>query len=103
MGPAEIAGLEEVENIPGLTVHIYGKAETRPERKMGHITAIGDTLSEVRARGRIRSHPYNYMKNHSSGIIMGSDSDLSIMQEAAKVLDEFGVPTSLLLSLPTAP
>ena len=50
MGPAEIAGLEEVENIPGLTVHIYGKAETRPERKMGHITAIGDTLSEVRAR-----------------------------------------------------
>ena len=50
MSPAEIAGLEEVENIPGLTVHIYGKAETRPERKMGHITAIGDTLSEVRAR-----------------------------------------------------
>ena len=26
---------------------------------------------------------------------MGSDSDLSIMQEAAKVLDEFGVPYEL--------
>ena len=25
------------------------------------------------------------------GIIMGSDSDLSAMQEAAKVLEEFGV------------
>ncbi|MCA9327592.1 AIR carboxylase family protein, partial [Candidatus Saccharibacteria bacterium] len=25
------------------------------------------------------------------GIIMGSDSDLDIMSEAAKVLDEFGV------------
>jgi phosphoribosylamine--glycine ligase len=27
------------------------------------------------------------------GIVMGSDSDLSIMQEAKKMLDEFGIPT----------
>jgi 5-(carboxyamino)imidazole ribonucleotide mutase len=26
------------------------------------------------------------------GIVMGSDSDLSIMQETSKILDEFGVP-----------
>ncbi len=29
------------------------------------------------------------------GIIMGSDSDLPIMQEAAKVLEEFGVATEV--------
>lgn len=29
------------------------------------------------------------------GIIMGSDSDLLIMQDAAKVLDEFGIPYEL--------
>ena len=31
------------------------------------------------------------MKDPIVGIIMGSDSDLAVMQEAAKVLDEFGV------------
>lgn len=31
------------------------------------------------------------MSNPIVGIIMGSDSDLDIMQEAAKVLEEFGV------------
>ncbi len=29
------------------------------------------------------------------GIIMGSDSDLPVMQDAAKVLDEFGIPYEL--------
>jgi 5-(carboxyamino)imidazole ribonucleotide synthase len=31
-------------------VHIYGKAENRPGRKMGHVTATGDSLAEARAR-----------------------------------------------------
>ena len=46
-GAAEVKGLEEALGIPGVTVHIYGKAETRPERKMGHITAIGRTTDEA--------------------------------------------------------
>ncbi|QUI24394.1 5-(carboxyamino)imidazole ribonucleotide mutase [Vallitalea pronyensis] len=29
------------------------------------------------------------------GIIMGSDSDLPVMQEAAKILDDFGIPYEL--------
>jgi 5-(carboxyamino)imidazole ribonucleotide synthase len=28
-------------------VHIYGKAETKYERKMGHITATGSTASSA--------------------------------------------------------
>ena len=48
--PSDVRGLEEAESIPGVSVHIYGKRETRPERKMGHITAVGATLSEARER-----------------------------------------------------
>jgi len=33
-------------------VHLYGKLETRPQRKMGHITAIGATLEEARQGAR---------------------------------------------------
>ncbi|MBI2601139.1 5-(carboxyamino)imidazole ribonucleotide mutase [Candidatus Daviesbacteria bacterium] len=31
------------------------------------------------------------------GIIMGSDSDLSVMSEAAKILDEFNIPYELMI------
>lgn len=34
-------------------------------------------------------------KKQVIGIIMGSDSDLPIMQDAAKILDEFGIPYEL--------
>ena len=34
----------------GTHVHIYGKLETRPERKMGHITVLADTLEEAEER-----------------------------------------------------
>ncbi len=43
-GQARVTGLEDALKIPGVAVHIYGKKETRPERKMGHITAVASTL-----------------------------------------------------------
>ncbi len=46
-GPAEVTGLEEALAIPGTAVHIYGKLETRPERKMGHITIIDTDLDSA--------------------------------------------------------
>ncbi len=36
--------------VPGVSLHLYGKAEARPGRKMGHLTALGATLHEARAR-----------------------------------------------------
>ncbi|MFI6501482.1 5-(carboxyamino)imidazole ribonucleotide synthase [Nonomuraea typhae] len=36
---------------PGVKVHFYGK-EVRPGRKIGHVTALGKDLDEVRARAR---------------------------------------------------
>ncbi|NTU73851.1 5-(carboxyamino)imidazole ribonucleotide synthase [Candidatus Roizmanbacteria bacterium] len=49
-GMAEVGGLEQALKIPGATVHIYGKAETKPERKMGHITVIDKTLDKALAK-----------------------------------------------------
>lgn len=36
---------------PALKVHLYGK-EVRPGRKIGHVTALGDDLDDVRRRAR---------------------------------------------------
>jgi 5-(carboxyamino)imidazole ribonucleotide synthase len=41
-------GLEQALAVPGAHVHIYGKAMTGPGRKMGHVTALGQTLEEAR-------------------------------------------------------
>jgi 5-(carboxyamino)imidazole ribonucleotide synthase len=37
---------------PHAYVHLYGKAENRAGRKMGHVTAIGDSREEALARAR---------------------------------------------------
>jgi 5-(carboxyamino)imidazole ribonucleotide synthase len=36
---------------PAVKVHVYGK-EVRPGRKIGHVTALGDDLDDVRERAR---------------------------------------------------
>ena len=36
--------------VPGATVHWYGKAEVKRERKVGHITITAATPAEARAR-----------------------------------------------------
>jgi 5-(carboxyamino)imidazole ribonucleotide synthase len=45
-------GLENAIAIPGVKPHIYGKAETKSFRKMGHITIIAPTLEEAKKNGR---------------------------------------------------
>lgn len=37
------------ENRPGVHVHLYGKTESRPKRKMGHITFVGMDAGEYGA------------------------------------------------------
>jgi len=45
-GPAGLRGLRGALTQPGLHLHVYGKTETRPGRKMGHVTAVGDSLED---------------------------------------------------------
>lgn len=40
-------GLEEVLKLPQTYVHLYGKTETKPGRKMGHINVLADTREEL--------------------------------------------------------
>ncbi|MEM7574587.1 MAG: 5-(carboxyamino)imidazole ribonucleotide synthase [Bacteroidota bacterium] len=49
-GPAHYDGLEDALAMPGLYPHFYGKAMTKPFRKMGHLTGLGDTLEEARTK-----------------------------------------------------
>ncbi|HEV7642623.1 MAG TPA: 5-(carboxyamino)imidazole ribonucleotide synthase [Pyrinomonadaceae bacterium] len=37
----------EVLKIPNVKLHLYGKAAARPGRKMGHLTAMADTVREA--------------------------------------------------------
>ncbi|KJA18187.1 hypothetical protein HYPSUDRAFT_205562 [Hypholoma sublateritium FD-334 SS-4] len=102
--------------VPGASVHLYGKAECRKGRKMGHITVVAPSDAELRARLRplLQALPdatpaevdrfappppvpgAGFADAHPLvGIIMGSDSDLPVMLPAARILDRFGVPYEL--------
>ncbi|GAA4309224.1 5-(carboxyamino)imidazole ribonucleotide synthase [Mucilaginibacter gynuensis] len=39
-GPAIYQGIEKVLKCPGVYIHLYGKALTKPFRKMGHVTIV---------------------------------------------------------------
>jgi 5-(carboxyamino)imidazole ribonucleotide synthase len=49
-GPAYYPGLEAVLALPNTYVHLYGKAESRPFRKMGHITLLANHPEELEER-----------------------------------------------------
>lgn len=51
-GPTVVEGLSEALEIPGVSVHLYGKFPTKVDRKMGHITATAATLDEARERAQ---------------------------------------------------
>jgi 5-(carboxyamino)imidazole ribonucleotide synthase len=46
-GEAKYQNLEEVLQIETLFVHIYGKKETRPGRKMGHVTILSNERQQL--------------------------------------------------------
>jgi 5-(carboxyamino)imidazole ribonucleotide synthase len=46
-GPAKYEGLEEVLKIENAFVHLYGKAQTKPGRKMGHVTVLSKEKQEL--------------------------------------------------------
>ena len=46
-GEAVYEGLNEILQIENVFVHIYGKKETRPGRKMGHVTVLSKEKQEL--------------------------------------------------------
>ena len=43
-GPVIYKNIDQILAIDGVTPHIYGKKETRPNRKMGHVTVINEKI-----------------------------------------------------------
>ena len=94
--------------MPDARVHLYGKAE-RPGRKVGHLNFVGTDTGRSGPAARTRraaahrlSHGQwtdGWIRMASTtprvGAIMGSDSDWSVMQDAAEALAEFDVPAEV--------
>ena len=51
-GPVECEGLEEVLGVEGTHLHLYGKKETKPFRKMGHVTVTDSDMESLRKKAR---------------------------------------------------
>lgn len=49
-GDVVYQGYDELLGEPGVNIHIYGKARTRPFRKMGHVTVVAKDRDEARKR-----------------------------------------------------
>jgi phosphoribosylaminoimidazole carboxylase len=82
--------------LPKARLYHYGK-QYRPQRKLGHFTLTGNTLAEVWAAAAplLADSAIRIAPAAEVAIIMGSDSDLPTMQDAAKVLADFGIAYQL--------
>ncbi len=49
-------GLEQALALEGVSLHLYGKASTRPYRKMGHVTVLAETVeAAIEKADKVRS------------------------------------------------
>ena len=62
-GVAKYENLDDVLKMDNVFVHLYGKAETRPGRKMGHVTIISSDRQEL-------THKANKIK-HTLKVVSG--------------------------------
>lgn len=58
-GKTKVEGLDKAMALKGVTVHIYGKSQTKPKRKMGHITVTANSIGKAEA---IAKEAFDYIK-----------------------------------------
>ena len=51
-GSANYEGIKEVMKLEGVYIHLYGKKITKPFRKMGHVTIIGEDREKAIEKAR---------------------------------------------------
>jgi len=56
-GMARYEGLNEVLSLAGAHIHLYGKKQTKPFRKMGHVTLVDPDLESLKTKA-------NFVKNN---------------------------------------
>lgn len=108
-------------SVPGAKVHLYGKGEGRPGRKMGHITIVGKSHSEIEQKlhpliifaDAIRAHKSSSKTSDEDivstatelikrnpippvkpllAVVMGSDTDLATLRPGLELLDKMPIP-----------
>ena len=62
-GPAVYDGLQEVLKSDNVFVHIYGKKETKPGRKMGHVTILSKDKQELVYQANRIKHKLKVISN----------------------------------------
>ena len=59
-GNGQPAGFNEAMDMPGVHIHIYGKELSMPGRKMGHVTALGETIAEAEKAAQAAADVLNF-------------------------------------------
>jgi phosphoribosylaminoimidazole carboxylase len=92
---------------PNASIHLYGKGDARPGRKMGHITITAPTLAEAEReiqplidfvdeqKGKAlgpRADPSSSKGEPLVAVIMGSDSDLPVLRAGLEILEKLEIP-----------
>jgi phosphoribosylaminoimidazole carboxylase len=92
---------------PNASIHLYGKGDARPGRKMGHITITAPTLAECEReiqplidfvdeqKGKAlgpRTDPSSSKEEPLVAVIMGSDSDLPVLRAGLEILQKLEIP-----------
>lgn len=89
---------------PNASIHLYGKGDARPGRKMGHITVTAPTLGEAEREIQPLIDFVDDLKGKPLGprnvaeeeplvaVIMGSDSDLPVVKAGLQILEKLKVP-----------
>lgn len=107
--------------VPGAKVHLYSKGEGRPGRKMGHITIVGRSMSEIEQKihplillvDAVRAHRTSSKTSAADisataaellkrnpvppekpllAVVMGSDTDLATLRPGLELLDKIPIP-----------
>lgn len=83
-------------------IHLYNKSETRPYRKMGHYNIMSDNYGDLKKMIDVSKpilqkcvtgvHVELKKELPIVGVIMGSISDMPIMEKTIDVLKEFKIP-----------
>lgn len=55
-GRTELVGLDQALAVPGFSLHLYGKSECRPGRKMGHFTVTAATSAQASHGASLVAH-----------------------------------------------
>lgn len=92
---------------PNASVHLYGKGDARPGRKMGHITITAPTLAAAEReiqpliafvdaqKGKsvsLTSTSLSTVEPPLVAVIMGSDSDLPVLRAGLEILTTLHIP-----------